>query len=131
MRGNPIDPVGDPMWVDDALFTRKSGQSKLKKRDRHLYLDAFGQVLADPDEIYLELDTGKNSQTRLMKKMFRYCKTEQGQKRALIALFEYQRDKTQGVSLYVIDNEQTVEKKRTGRLIDSKQQDSPYRDVER
>ena len=111
------------MWVDDALFARASGQSKLKKRDRHVYLDAFSEVLADPDEIYLALDARKNGQTRLMKKMFRYCKTEQGQKRALIALFEYQRDKTQGVSLYVIDNEKTVEKKRTGRLIYSKRQD--------
>ena len=52
-----------------------------------------------------------------MKKMFRYFKAEQGQTRALIALFEYQRDKKQGVSLYVIDNAKTVEKKRTGRLI--------------
>ena len=34
-----------------------------------------------------------------MKKMFRYFKTEQGQTRALIALFKYQRDKTQGGSL--------------------------------
>lgn len=115
-----IDPVGDPMWVDDALFTSASGQSKLKKRDRHGYLDAFGQVLADPDEMYLELDTRKNGQTRLVKKMFRYFKTEQGKTHALIALFEYQRDKTQGVSLYVIDSEKTVEKKRTGRLIYSK-----------
>ena len=52
--------------------------------------------------------------------MFRYFKTEAGKTHALIALFEYQRDKTQGVSLYVIDNEKTVEKKRTGRLIYSR-----------
>lgn len=103
-----IDPVGDPMWVDDALFTRASGQSKLKKRDRHVYLDAFGQVPADPDQIYLELDARQNGQTRLVKKMFRYFKTEQDKTHALIALFEYQRDKTQGVSLYVIDHEKTV-----------------------
>ena len=115
-----IDPVGDPMWVGDELFTRASGQSKLKKRDRHVYLDAFGQVLADPDEMYLELDTRQNGQTRLVKKMLRYFKTEQGKTHALIALFAYQPDKTQGVSLYVIDNENTVEKKRTGRLIYSK-----------
>ena len=115
-----IDPVNDPMWVGNELFTRASGQSKLKKRNRHGYLDAFSEVLADPDEIYLELDARQNGQTRMVKKMFRYFKTEPGQKRALIALFEYQRDKTQGVSLDVIDNEKTVEKKRAGRLIYSK-----------
>ena len=60
-----------------------------------------------------------------MKKMFRYFKTEQGQTRALIALFKYQRHKTQGVSLYVIDNAKTVEKKRTGRLIYSKRRNHP------
>ena len=81
------------------------------------------EVLADPDEIYLELDTRKNGQTRLVKKMLRYFKTEQGKTHALIALFEYQQDKTQGVSLYVIDDEKTVEKKRTGSLIYSKRQD--------
>ena len=120
-----IDPVGDPMWVGDELFTRASGQSKLKKRNRHVYLDAFSDVLADPDEMYLELDTRQNGQTRLVKKMFRYFKTEQGKTHALIALFKYQRDKTQGVSLYVIDNEKTVEKKRTGRLIYSKRRNHP------
>ena len=97
----------------------------MRGNHRHVYLDAFGQLLADPDEIYLELDARQNGQTRLVEKILRYFKTEQGQKRALIVLFEYQRDKTQGVSLYVIDNEKTVEKKRTGRLIYSKRRHHP------
>ncbi len=46
-----------------------------------------------------------------------YYQDEKGRKRALVAMFEYQKDKTQGVSLYMIDTAATVEKKRVERLV--------------
>jgi hypothetical protein len=47
----------------------------------------------------------------------RYYKTETGAKRALIVLVEYLKDKTTGVSAYVIDSAGTVENKRVEKLI--------------
>ena len=47
----------------------------------------------------------------------RYYKTETGAKRALIVLVEYLKDKTAGVSAYVIDSAGTVENKRVEKLI--------------
>ena len=112
-----IDPVGDPMWVGDELFTRAAGHSKLKKRNRHLYLDEFGKIISDPDEIYLAMETLETGRDRLVKKMFRYFRTEQGKKRALVAMFEYRKDKTQGVSLYVINTAKGVEARRREKLV--------------
>ena len=112
-----IDKVGDPMWVGDELFTSASGHSKLKKRDRHLYMDELAKTISDPDEIYLEVEQLDEKRSRIVKKMFRYFTSEDGKQKALMALFEYQQDKTIGVSVHVIDNQGGVEKRRIQRLV--------------
>ncbi len=108
-----VDKVGDPMVVDDNLFTA-SGFGKITKKDRHFYVDAFANVLSDPDEIYLEWDEKAG---RLVKKMFSYYQDEKGRKRAVMAIFEYLPDKTQGVSIYYIDTDKSVESRRKDKLI--------------
>lgn len=109
-----IDKIGDPTVIDDSLFRSFSGHSKITKKDRHLFIDEFATTIDDPDEIYLEWD---DKAKRLVKKMMRYFTDEKGKKKALMAVFEYQSDKTQGVSLYLIDSPSTVEKKRVEKLI--------------
>lgn len=109
-----IDKIGDPTVIDDSLFKSFSGHSKITKKDRHLFIDEFATTISDPDEIYLEWD---DKAKRLVKKMMRYFTDEKGKKHALMAVFEYQQDKTQGVSLYLIDSVSTVEKKRVEKLI--------------
>lgn len=109
-----IDAVGDPTVIDDSLFHSFSGHSKITKKDRHLFIDEFATTIGDPDEIYLEWD---DKAKRLVKKMMRYFTDQKGKKKALMAVFEYQSDKTQGVSLYLIDSAATVEKKRGEKLI--------------
>ena len=47
----------------------------------------------------------------------KYYKTEAGAKRALIVLVEYLKDKTTGISAYVIDSQGAVETKRVEKLI--------------
>lgn len=108
-----IDKVNDPMIIDDNLFKAASGHSKIKKRDRHLYLDTIADTITNPDEIYLEFN---EKEQRLVKKMFRYFK-EADKKKALLVIFEYLEDKTQGVSAYVVDSTNAVEKKRFEKLI--------------
>ncbi|MDD3770488.1 MAG: phage minor head protein [Sulfuricurvum sp.] len=115
-----VDKVGDPMVVDDSLFTAGSGHSKLTKQDRHYFIDELAATVADPDEIYLEFDAKAK---RLVKKMLRYFKGDKGSKRAIIVLFEYLPDKTQGVSAHVIDSSGGVEKKRMEKLIYQKGQE--------
>lgn len=115
-----VDSIGDPMIVDDSLFTTGSGHSKLTKQDRHYYIDEIAATVSDPDEIYLEYD---DKAKRLVKKMFRYFKGDKGSKRAIVVLFEYLSDKTQGVSAHVIDSSGGVEKKRIDKLIYKKGQE--------
>jgi SPP1 gp7 family putative phage head morphogenesis protein len=122
-----VDVIGDPTVLDDNLFTSGGGFSKIKKRDRHLYLSEFAKLLRDPDEIYIESQPFFNPQGtyirrthRLVKKFFKYYQNEKGNKTALIAIFEYQKDKTQGATLFHIKSPDTVEKKRFEKLIYSK-----------
>ncbi len=113
------------MWVGDELFTAASGHSKLKKCQRHLYLDELANTITTPDEIYLEAETLSNGKSRIVKKMLRYFKTEDGKDKALMAIFEYREDKTLGVSAYVVEGKDSIERKRTKRLVYKKGSDGP------
>lgn len=114
-----IDKIGDPTLIDDELFHGIGGYAKMTKKNRHLFIDEFAKTITDPDEIWLEYD---EKAKRIVKKMFRFYQTERGAKRAVMAIFEYLKDKTQGVSLYFVDTASTVEKKRISKLIYSKSQ---------
>ncbi len=120
---NFIDKVNDPMIIDDTLFTAATGHTKIKKRDRHLYLDEIAKTIKDPDEIYLEFKKGKISkENSLYKKMFRYI-NDNGEKRAIMVVFEYLKDKTQGVTAYYLDTGVQVEKRRIEKLIYKRESD--------
>ncbi len=118
-----IDAIGDPMTVGDELFTSANGHSKLKKRNRHLYVDELAETIAEPDEIYLETETLGNGQTRIVKKLLRYF-DESNKTKAVQAVFSYEKDKTQGVSIHVIDTKNSVESRRKDRLVYKKDSDS-------
>jgi hypothetical protein len=112
------------MIIDDNLFKTGAGLSKLRKRDRHLYLNEFEKLIKNPDEIYLETDKLYSydvdrmyAKHRILKKFFKYYRTKSGEKRALVAMFEYLKDKTQGVTLYFIEKDFTVDKKRIEKLV--------------
>ncbi|MDR0666781.1 MAG: phage head morphogenesis protein [Campylobacteraceae bacterium] len=119
-----IDKIGDPLTINDELFKTGAGISKIKKMDRHLYLNEFSKVIKNPDEIYLETDNlfsydeeRMYKKHRILKKFFKYYKTKNGDKKALVAMFEYLKDKTQGITLYFIDREVNLNKKRIEKLI--------------
>lgn len=114
-----IDRIGDPTLIDNEIF--KSGNfNKIKKQDRHLFVDEFAKTISDPDEIWLEYD---DKAKRIVKKMLRYLSGDGGGKRALIAVFEYKPDKTQGVSLYFVKDSGQVENKRGSKLVYQKGQE--------
>lgn len=118
-----IDKINDPMVVDDSLFTSASGHLKIKVKERHLLLDEMIPTILDPDEIYLELDIGNiTGEQRLVKKMFRYI-TIDGKKRAMVAMFEYFKDKTQGMTLHMLSTDASVEKRRIEKLIYQRESD--------
>lgn len=113
-----IDKVGDPMFIGDELFSALGqGASKIKKRSRHLYIDELANTINDPDEIFIEAETLKTGETRLVKKMFRYFKDEKGNSRGFMALFKYEEDKTIGVSIYDVANQSGTEARRIEKLI--------------
>ncbi|WP_239802908.1 PBECR2 nuclease fold domain-containing protein [Campylobacter sp. RM12651] len=54
-----VDKIGDVIRLDDMFFMdKKKNAPKIKKNNRHLYIDYFPKLLNDPDEIRLsqELD---------------------------------------------------------------------------
>lgn len=105
-----IDKVGDPMTVSSALFTdKKTGVLKIKKNDRHLLLDHFTRVLSDPDEIYLE-----RAGNSWKKNMFVYIEID-GRQEAVMAVFRYFKDKTEGATLFHVTYR--LEERRVGKLI--------------
>ncbi len=118
-----IDKTNDPITITDDFF-KVLGKVKIHKKNRNLYILELANTLKEPDEIYLDFDPLKNKSdkyldkdSRVVKKYMRYYKTETGAKRALIVLVEYLKDKTAGVSAYVIDSAGTVENKRVEKLI--------------
>jgi len=109
-----IDKVNDPMIIDNNLFLdKRTKKLKINKEDRHLLLDEFVETLIDPDEIYLEHD--KNG---FKKNMFRYI-TIDGKKEAILAVFRYFKDKTQGATIFHVTRD--LEKRREMKLIYSKE----------
>ncbi|KLE08113.1 hypothetical protein AF79_09125 [Aliarcobacter butzleri L354] len=118
-----IDKTNDPILISDDFF-KTLERSKINRKDRNYYILELADALQNPDEIYLEFEKLKNTSdkyfdkdSRVVKKYMRYYKTETGAKRALIVLVEYLKDKTAGVSAYVIDSAGTVENKRVEKLI--------------
>lgn len=113
-----IDKVGDPMFIGDELFSALGqGASKIKKRSRHLYIDELAKTINDPDEIFIEAETLKTGETRLVKKMFRYFEDGKGNSRGFMALFKYDKDKTIGVSIYDVASQSGTEARRIEKLI--------------
>jgi len=118
-----IDKINDPMIIDDSLFSSASGHTKIKVKDRHLLLDEMIPTILEPDEIYLELDTGNiTGEKRLVKKMLRYI-TVNEKKRAVVAMFEYFKDKTQGMTLHLLSTDKSVETRRVEKLIYKRESD--------
>lgn len=118
-----IDKINDPLFIDDNLFDAASGHTKIKKRDRHLYLDEIAKAISNPDEIYLESRIGKVSKkSSLFKKMFRYY-DDDGKKRAIVVIFEYLKNKTIGVTAYFLDNGTQVDKRRIEKLVYKRESD--------
>ena len=115
-----IDKIKDPLVIDDNLFKSANGYTKIKKQDRHLYLDEIAKTISDPDEIYLYFNEEKKT---LEKKMFRYYKGEGGGKRAIQVIFQYLEDKTVGVTGYFIKDTSQVESRRYEKLIYKKGQE--------
>ena len=109
-----IDKIGDPMVIDDNLFLdKKTKKMKIKKRDRHLLLDQLVNTIKDPDEIYLEFD-----KSGIKKNMFRYINVN-GKKKAILGVFRYFKDKTQGATLFFVDHK--LEDRRKMKLIYQKE----------
>lgn len=115
-----IDKINDPLLIDDNLFKSANGYTKIKKQDRHLYLDEIANTISNPDEMYLYYNEEKKI---LEKKMFRYFKGDGGGKKAIQVVFQYLKDKTVGVTGYFIKDTSQVESRRYEKLIYKKGQE--------
>ncbi len=105
-----IDKVNDPTIIDDSLFLDKNTkQLKIKKQERHLLLDYFTDAIRDPDEIYLQYD-----KFGLKKNMFKYIEVD-GKKEAIMVVFRYFKDKTQGTTIFYVKHK--LEQRREMKLI--------------
>ena len=118
-----VDKTNDPITITDDFF-KSLDYIKVRNKGRELYIIELANALKDPDEIFLQFEALQNKSdkyvdenSRVVKKFMKYYKTEAGAKRALIVLVEYLKDKTTGISAYVIDSQGAVETKRVEKLI--------------
>ncbi|MCX6076418.1 MAG: phage minor head protein [Campylobacterales bacterium] len=112
-----IDKINDPMIIDSSLFLdKKTKQLKINKEDRHLLLDELVNVIKEPDEIYLEWD-----ESGMKKNMFRYINID-GKKEAVMAVFRYLKDKTQGATLFHVTR--GLEDRRKMKLVYARETDA-------
>ncbi|VEG62965.1 Phage (Mu-like) virion morphogenesis protein [Campylobacter jejuni subsp. doylei] len=52
-----VDKIGDVISLDDDFFYDKKKQTiKIKKNNRHFYIDYLPKLVKDPDEIRLSMD---------------------------------------------------------------------------
>lgn len=112
------DKIGNILPTDASYFETFSGSSKITKKDRSLYVKEIAHTLKEPDEIILEIETpdGKRKKkSRALKKYFRYFKTIQGAKRAIMIVVVLEADKTVGVTAYFVEG--SLEKRREGVLL--------------
>ncbi len=117
-----IDKINSPLKIDNTLFTYPNGKSKLKTRsERKLVFTKFADVLKEPDEIYLEIEydgepTGKSKKKkkkyRMSKKFFKYYHDKSGKKMAIVAIFHFEKDKTIGSSMYLLNASQAEKRRR-------------------
>jgi len=120
-----IDKTQNVLTIDNSLFSGK-GFDKTKKKNRHLFLSKYAEVISSPDEIWIEAeheDNKRGKRYRFTKKFFKFFITENKKPVAILAIFHYRADKTIGSTIYNVEGKTQIDKKRVGKLVYSKGQE--------
>lgn len=48
-----LDKIGDEILINRDFFKDKTGKLKIKKENRHFYIDYYPELMKNPDEIYI------------------------------------------------------------------------------
>ena len=113
------DVLGESLVISDALFTSRSGHSKLKKRGREVYLKILAQVLKTPDEIWVRTEHHHHLNLLIVRRRYiaRFELDEAENNVPALAVFDVGHDGWEGTTIFAPDKEAYLEQVRTGVML--------------
>lgn len=112
-----VDKIGDVIKLDDMFFMdKKKNTLKIKKNNRHLYIDYFPKLLNDPDEIYLEQYV-YDKKSYIKKTYLKHFLNEKGKKRALVMIVNQRGEYMSNKTLFLNGDDKYFNKLKTHKLI--------------
>lgn len=113
------DVLGESLVISDALFTSRSGHSKLKKRGREVYLKLLALALQQPDEIWTRTEHWLNIDKMVVRRRYIARFKIEGIRTNIpaLAVFDVGADGWDGITIFTPDKEEYLEQVRTGVML--------------
>ncbi|WGE83711.1 PBECR2 nuclease fold domain-containing protein [Actinobacillus equuli] len=121
-KENPVifqDIIGEPLVISEALFTSRSGHTKVKKRGREVYLKILAQALKAPDEIWVRAEHHHHLNLLIVRRRYiaRFKLDDGKQEVPALAVFDVGKDGWEGTTIFAPDNSEYLEQVRTGIML--------------
>ncbi|TQR29169.1 hypothetical protein DMB92_08510 [Campylobacter sp. MIT 99-7217] len=112
-----VDKIGDSINLDDSFFTNlKTGTSKIRKNNRHFYIDYFPKLINDTDEIYLSFEKDPRFKGFTKKTYIKYF-YDNGRK-ALLMVVNQRGNESNNKTLFLSEEDKYLQEiKRESKLI--------------
>ena len=113
------DVLGESLVISDALFTSRSGHSKLKKRGREVYLKILALALKTPDEIWTRAEYHHHLNLTTVRRRYiaRFELDDSGHNVPALAVFDVGSDGWDGVTIFAPEKDEYLEQVRTGVML--------------
>ena len=113
------DVLGDSLVISEALFTSRSGHTKLKKRGREVYLKILAQALKSPDEIWTRVEYHHHLKLVTVRRRYiaRFELDNGANNVPALAVFDVGKEGWDGVTIFAPDKEEYLEQVRTGVML--------------
>ena len=113
------DVLGEPLVISHALFTSRSGHSKVKKRGREVYLKILAQALKEPDEIWVRAEHHHHLSLLVVRRRYiaRFKLDSGANDVPALAVFDVGKDGWEGTTIFAPDKADYLEQVRTGIML--------------
>lgn len=113
-----VDKIGDVIRLDDMFFMdKKKNAPKIKKRNRHLYIDYFPKLINDPDEIRLSQELDPRFDKSVIKKTYIKWFYDDNIKKALVMVVNQKGDVINNKTMFLSENEEYFKELNIGKVI--------------
>ncbi|MFC1042342.1 PBECR2 nuclease fold domain-containing protein [Pasteurella multocida] len=113
------DVVGESLVISDALFTSRSGHTKVKKRGREIYLKILALALKQPDEIWVRAEYHHHLNLLIVRRRYiaRITLDDNKTEVPALAVFDVGKDGWEGTTIFTPTNSEYLEQVRTGIML--------------